>query len=324
MSETDEVPVAEAALEARLADVSADAAALRVLLPAELQSLISDTVVRSHKLYEEFVDRLVLRVARETGLEAATREPASAAEVVVRLGLEPRRALVPIDWILRRLTARRTVEEVGAGRRFRSRGVRALPDAVPVHRTCAGVSPARAAGPRGALPASRVAPVRRPRHESPFRGTGGSAGRPRSGLRRQRLARGARPRVHAWRGPPRPRARWRAHRVGVRPPALGADDLRRVHLQPHGDLPRAALAPGLPPDGRLPHGRRVAGRHRGRRVRRRALRPRHRACARARARLLRGRDRSDPARLIPQASWSGAGLHPGAPPPLPRDGNGPR
>src|SRR2546426_9218051 len=132
MSETDEVPVAEAALEARLADVSADAAALRVLLPAELQSLISDAVVRSHKLYEEFVDRLVLRVARETGLEAATREPASAAEVVVRLGLEPRRALVPIDWILRRLTARRTVEEVGAGRRFRSRGVRVLPDAAPV------------------------------------------------------------------------------------------------------------------------------------------------------------------------------------------------
>src|SRR2546427_182557 len=436
MSETDEVPVAEAALEARLADVSADAAALRVLLPAELQSLISDTVVRSHKLYEEFVDRLVLRVARETGLEAATREPASAAEVVVRLGLEPRRALVPIDWILRRLTARRTVEEVGAGRRFRSRGVQALPDAaplreeqqrhdsswlpsytlaetvaqdypaflrgeiageevlfaprrlrlwvdyfsnangqyavsnhvgaigvarwlpraggvirgrrragerrggrarasgsrgtdrrrprVPVHRTCAGVSPARAAGPRGALPGSRVAPVRRPRHESPFRGTGGSAGRPRSGLRRQRLARGARPRVHAWRGPPRPRARWRAHRVGVRPPALGADDLRRVHLQPHGDLPRAALAPGLPPDGRLPHGRRVAGRHRGRRGRRRALRPPHRACARARARLLRGRDRSDPAPLIPQASWAGAGVPPGAPPPLPRDGNGPR
>src|SRR5216110_2579974 len=119
MSETDEVPLAESALEARLADVSADAAALRVLLPAELQSLISDAVVRSHKLYEEFVDRLVLRVAR-------------AAEVVVRLGLEPRRALVPIDWILRRLTARRTVEEVGVGRRFRSRGVRALPDAAPV------------------------------------------------------------------------------------------------------------------------------------------------------------------------------------------------
>src|SRR5207302_8572047 len=132
MSETDEVPVAEAALEARLADVSADAAALRVLLPAELQSLISDTVVRSHKLYEEFVDRLVLRVARETGLEAATREPASAAEVVGRLGLEPRRALVPIDWILRRLAARRAVREGGSAPRLRWRGVRALHGPAPV------------------------------------------------------------------------------------------------------------------------------------------------------------------------------------------------
>src|SRR5438046_2562222 len=122
MSETDEVPLAESALEARLADVSTDAAALRVLLPAELQPLISDAVVRSHKLYEEFVDRLVLRVARETGLEAATREPASPAEVVARLGLEARRALAPVDWILRRLAARRTVEESGTARRFRSCG----------------------------------------------------------------------------------------------------------------------------------------------------------------------------------------------------------
>src|SRR5919197_4322790 len=102
MNETDEAPGTAAALEARLADVSVDAAALRRLLPPELQPLISNAVVRSHKLYEEFVDRLVLRVARETGLEAVTREPTIAAEVVVRLGLEARRALVPVDWILRR------------------------------------------------------------------------------------------------------------------------------------------------------------------------------------------------------------------------------
>src|SRR6184192_1847010 len=131
MSETDEVPLAESALEARLADVSTDAAALRVLLPAELQPLISDAVVRSHLLFEEFVDRLVLRVARETGLEAATREPASAPEVVARLGLEARRALVPLDWILRRLAERGTLEEAsvgGADRRFRSRGAWPQPD----------------------------------------------------------------------------------------------------------------------------------------------------------------------------------------------------
>src|SRR5438093_6467077 len=122
MSETDEVPLAESALEARLADVSTDAAALRVLLPAELQPLISDAVVRSHKLYEEFVDRLVLRVARETGLEAATREPASPAEVVARLGLEARRALAPGDWVLPPLAPARTAHECRLARRIPSRG----------------------------------------------------------------------------------------------------------------------------------------------------------------------------------------------------------
>src|SRR5438445_12475221 len=133
MSETDEVPVAEAALEARLADVSADAAALRVLLPAELQSLISAAVVRSHKLYEEFVDRLVLRVARETGLEAATREPASAAEVVVRRGIDPPPALVPVDWVLRRLIGPRTADGAAGPPGIRPRGVPAPAEARPVH-----------------------------------------------------------------------------------------------------------------------------------------------------------------------------------------------
>src|SRR2546426_5057917 len=82
-------------------------------------------------LYEEFVDRLVLRVARETGLEAATREPASAQEVVAGLGLESRRALVPLDWILRRLAARGTLEEGGAPSadpRFRSHTTWPAPD----------------------------------------------------------------------------------------------------------------------------------------------------------------------------------------------------
>src|ERR671931_1817686 len=121
MSGTGEAPVTATSLAARLADVSADAAALRVLLPPELRPLINDAVVHSHKLYEEFVDRLVLRVARATGLEAATREPVSAEDVVGRLGLEGRRALVPLHWILHRLGARGAFAEVD-DRIFRSRG----------------------------------------------------------------------------------------------------------------------------------------------------------------------------------------------------------
>jgi SAM-dependent methyltransferase len=120
---------------ATAADATAAAAALRELLPSALQTLISASFIRSHLLYEEFVDRLVLRVARETGLEAATREPASAQEVVAGLALEARRALVPLDWILRRLAARGTLEEVGApggDRRFRSHTTWPAPDPEPV------------------------------------------------------------------------------------------------------------------------------------------------------------------------------------------------
>ena len=115
----------------KAAEATAAAETLRGLLPPDLLPLISASFVRSHLLFEEFVDRLVLRVARETGLEAATREPASTPEVVARLGLEARRALVPLDWILRRLAERGTLEEASAGgadRRFRSRGAWPQPD----------------------------------------------------------------------------------------------------------------------------------------------------------------------------------------------------
>ncbi len=119
---------------ATAADATAAAAALRELLPPPLQPVISASFIRSHLLYEEFVDRLALRVARETGLEAATRKPASAQEVVAGLGLEARRALVPLDWILRRLAAKGTLEEVGAGadRRFRSHTTWPVLDPEPV------------------------------------------------------------------------------------------------------------------------------------------------------------------------------------------------
>ena len=113
------------------AEATAAAVTLRELLSPELLPLMSVSFIRSHLLYEEFVDRLVLRVGGETGLEAATREPASAQEVVARLGLEARRARVPLDWILRRLAAKGTLEEtgaVGADRRFRSRGAWPAPD----------------------------------------------------------------------------------------------------------------------------------------------------------------------------------------------------
>src|SRR5207249_11584582 len=113
---------------AKADDATADAAAVRELLPPSLQPVISASFIRSHLLYEEFVDRLALRVARETGLEAATRKPASAQEVVAGLGLEARCALVPLDWVLPRPAAEGTPAEGGAGarRRFPSHTTRAV------------------------------------------------------------------------------------------------------------------------------------------------------------------------------------------------------
>jgi SAM-dependent methyltransferase len=87
-----------------------------------------------HLLYDEFIYRLVLRTAAETGLEAATREPGTVEEIAVRAGFEAPRALVPLDWMLRLLAARGLVEETpGAGAsRYRSVSVFPSLDPAPV------------------------------------------------------------------------------------------------------------------------------------------------------------------------------------------------
>jgi SAM-dependent methyltransferase len=103
------------------------AARLREMLPAELASFIDVSFVRSHLLYEEFVCRLVLRVIQEVGLEATLRTGGSVREMALRGGLEVERALVPLDWMLRQLAARKMVEEVPGEGSPRFRASRPLP-----------------------------------------------------------------------------------------------------------------------------------------------------------------------------------------------------
>ena len=100
------------------------AALLARMLPASLVSVFDAAFLRSHFLYGEFVDRLVLQVIRETGLEPAIREGGSAEEIAARGKLEVGRAAVPLDWMLRILAARGRVEPLpGEGMpRFRSHG----------------------------------------------------------------------------------------------------------------------------------------------------------------------------------------------------------
>ncbi len=100
------------------------AAALGRRLPPDVAPAFDPAFLRSSVRYEAFVYRLALAVLRESGLAAALAEPGTAAELVARAGLDPRPALVPIDWLLRYLAGHRAVEPAGSGepRRYRLAG----------------------------------------------------------------------------------------------------------------------------------------------------------------------------------------------------------
>ena len=114
------------------AEAERGATLLRAMLPPDLVPLFDASFLRSHRLYDEFVYRLVLKVLRETGLEPALREGGSAEAIAARERLDAGQAVVPLDWMLRRLAARGVLEELpGEGtHEFRARGP--LPTADPV------------------------------------------------------------------------------------------------------------------------------------------------------------------------------------------------
>ena len=104
------MPVADCVLS--VDEAAAIAVALRSYLPAPLTSVFDPAFLRSSSLYHEFVHRLVLRVFREAGLEDAARGGGTSTELTARAGLDPERALVPVDWMLRHLGARDRLETV--------------------------------------------------------------------------------------------------------------------------------------------------------------------------------------------------------------------
>jgi SAM-dependent methyltransferase len=110
------------------------AAAVAPLLPPALVPWFDARFVRSDRLADEYVSRLTVGVARETGLDRVLDEPGTAADVVRRAGLHPPSALVPVDWMLRRLAARGAlgVEAGPDGPRFRARGPLAATDTAAV------------------------------------------------------------------------------------------------------------------------------------------------------------------------------------------------
>ena len=113
------------------AEAPAAAALLQGLLPPELLPLFDASFVRLHLLYDEFIHRLVLRVVSETGLEQAVREPGTTTEIATRAGFAGTQALVPLDWMLRLLTARGLLEELSDGAVFRYRSLGPFPTLDP-------------------------------------------------------------------------------------------------------------------------------------------------------------------------------------------------
>lgn len=130
--------------EIALAEATAAAASLQAALPRSLRPLFGGSFLRSWDLYDEFVYRLTLRVFEDAGLAAATLEPGSTSEVAARAGLDPRQALIPLDWILRLLATRHILEgrPAAEGTRWRRRPepLPALPSD-PIREEQAGLDP---------------------------------------------------------------------------------------------------------------------------------------------------------------------------------------
>ena len=132
MTTADELTAGEVITPAEAAEM---AQALARELPRSLAPAFGASFIRSSLLYDEFVDRLALRVFRASGLEMAAREPGSAEEMAARARLEPQRALRPIDWMLRRLAGRGMLEMSDArpgAPRFRLRDAGSDLDPAPV------------------------------------------------------------------------------------------------------------------------------------------------------------------------------------------------
>ncbi len=98
------------------------------LFPPELLAHFDDALIASFDLFEEYVWRQALALFRACGLEAACRSPASVSEAVVRAGLLPEVARLPVSWILALLASRDwIIREAGADGEIRYRLGQTLP-----------------------------------------------------------------------------------------------------------------------------------------------------------------------------------------------------
>ena len=112
-------------------DAAGLAAAVAPILAPALVPTLDARFTRSHLLFDEYVFRLALQVFADVKLGDALSDWGSAEDVVSRAGLEPRRSVVPVVWLLRRLAARGMLAHDGRGR-FRAEATVPVLDPLPV------------------------------------------------------------------------------------------------------------------------------------------------------------------------------------------------
>src|SRR5438309_3939940 len=80
---------------------------LAEVLPVRVRAPFTASFVRSARLYDEFVHRLVFAVCRASGLAAAVGgAPGTSDVIMARAGLAAGRARMPGAWVVGRLRGR--------------------------------------------------------------------------------------------------------------------------------------------------------------------------------------------------------------------------
>jgi SAM-dependent methyltransferase len=106
-------------------DAERVAALVAPYLPPALVPVFDARFARSNALFDEFVYRLTVRLFCDTALGTAVGDWGAAEDVVRRAGLDPRRAAVPLSWMLRHLARRGVLacQDTADGPRFRQRAL---------------------------------------------------------------------------------------------------------------------------------------------------------------------------------------------------------
>jgi SAM-dependent methyltransferase len=70
------------------------------LYPPAVRPLVTERFIGSFDLFEDYIDRMAVGIARATGLAEACRDAATPGQAVARAGLDPKIAPVPAAWVL--------------------------------------------------------------------------------------------------------------------------------------------------------------------------------------------------------------------------------